>query len=53
MKHLLAPIAGAMTMTASTAEAQQPNVAGRRVSPEQVRSVAPAWERYTQERLYK
>lgn len=39
-------------MTASSADAQQPNVAGRRFSPEQVRSVAPALEKYTQERLY-
>ena len=39
-------------MAASTADAQQPNVAGRRFSPEQVRSVAPALERHTQERLY-
>lgn len=39
-------------MTASTADAQQPNVAGRRFSPEQVRSVAPALEKYIQERLY-
>ena len=39
-------------MIASAAEAQQPNVAGRRLSPEQVRSVAPALEKYTQERLY-
>jgi 4-carboxymuconolactone decarboxylase len=39
-------------MVASTADAQQPNVAGRRFSPEQVRSVAPALERDTQERLY-
>ena len=39
-------------MAASTADAQQPNVAGRRFSPEQVRSVAPALEKHTQERLY-
>ena len=39
-------------MAASTADAQQPNIAGRRVSPEQVRSVAPALEAYTQQRLY-
>lgn len=31
---------------------QQPNVAGRRFSPDQVRSVAPALEKQTQERLY-
>jgi len=39
-------------MIISTADAQQPNVAGRRFSPEQVRAVAPALEKYTQERLY-
>ena len=39
-------------MAASAADAQQPNVAGRRFSPEQVRSVAPALEKHTQERLY-
>ena len=30
----------------------QPNIHARRTSPEQVQSVAPALERYTQERLY-
>ncbi|WP_277969906.1 carboxymuconolactone decarboxylase family protein [Sphingomonas echinoides] len=39
-------------MSASTADAQQPNLASRRFSPEQVRAVTPALERYTQERLY-
>jgi 4-carboxymuconolactone decarboxylase len=39
-------------MPASTADAQQPNAAGRRFSPEQVRSVAPALEKYPQERIY-
>ena len=34
------------------AQARQPNVEDRRLSPEQVRNVAPALERYTQERLY-
>src|SRR5687767_12096614 len=52
MKHLFALTAGVTAMTASPAEAQQPNVEGRRFSPEQVRSVAPALEKYTQERLY-
>ncbi|MGK6318359.1 carboxymuconolactone decarboxylase family protein [Sphingomonas sp. DT-204] len=52
MKHLSASIAGVIVMGASPAEAQQPNVEGRRLSPEQVRSVVPALERYTQERLY-
>jgi 4-carboxymuconolactone decarboxylase len=52
VKHLLAFIAGITAIAASTADAQQPNVAGRRFSPEQVRSVAPALEKHTQERLY-
>jgi len=39
-------------MTPLFAGAQQPNVAGRRLSPEDVRRVAPALEKYTQERLY-
>lgn len=39
-------------MTTSPADAQQPNVPGRRFSPEQVQLVSPALERYTQERLY-
>ena len=29
----------------------QPNIQGRRLSPEDVRAVAPALEAYTQERL--
>ncbi|TCS10289.1 carboxymuconolactone decarboxylase family protein [Caulobacter sp. BK020] len=52
MKSFIALIAGVAAMAASTAQAPQPNVAGRRVSPEQVRSVAPALEQHTQERLY-
>src|SRR5688572_23291929 len=52
MKHLAAFVAGAIMMNATIAEAQQPNVGGRRVSPEQVRAVAPALEKHTQERLY-
>ncbi len=52
MKRLFAPLMGVLMMTATNAEAQQPNVEGRRLSPEQVRSVAPALERYTQGRLY-
>jgi len=52
MKLVTALIAGVFAMAATTAEAQQPNVAGRRVSPDQVRSVAPALEQHTQERLY-
>lgn len=34
------------------AQAQQPNIEGRRLSPEQVRAVSPALEAHTQERLY-
>ena len=39
-------------MVASSTEAQQPNISGRRISPEQVRLVAPALEKHTQDRLY-
>lgn len=39
-------------MSLSSAEARQPGVEHRCLSPEQVRAVAPALERYTQERLY-
>jgi 4-carboxymuconolactone decarboxylase len=52
VKPLSLFVAGVILMTASTANAQQPNVAGRRYSPDQVRAVAPALERYTQDRLY-
>jgi 4-carboxymuconolactone decarboxylase len=52
MKQFLAFVGGITAMAASGADAQQPNVAGRRFSPEQVRSVAPALEKHTQERLY-
>src|SRR3712207_1157259 len=52
VKHMFALVAGVTAMVASTADAQQPNVAGRRFSPEQIRSVAPALEKHTQERLY-
>ncbi len=51
MKPLFACRAGAAAMVASAADAQQPTAA-RRVSPEQVHSVAPALETHTQERLY-
>ena len=33
-------------------QSTQPNIPGRRLSPEDVRTVAPALEAYTQERLY-
>ncbi|AZE83865.1 4-carboxymuconolactone decarboxylase [Pseudomonas orientalis] len=52
MKHLAPIIAGAIIMTTTSTEAQQPTNEGRRFSPEQVRSVAPALEQYTQDRLY-
>jgi 4-carboxymuconolactone decarboxylase len=52
VKQFLSFLAGVAAMFASAADAQQPNVAGRRFSPEQVRSVAPALEKQTQERLY-
>ncbi len=39
-------------MSASSTGAEPANVEYRSVSPEQIRSVAPALERYTQERLY-
>jgi 4-carboxymuconolactone decarboxylase len=52
VKSIIALIAGVSVMAATNADAQQPNVAGRRLSPDQVRSVAPALEKDTQERLY-
>lgn len=52
MKQFLPLVAGFTAMMSSAADAQQPNVAGRRFSPDQVRSVAPALEKHTQERLY-
>ncbi len=51
MTFLAALTAGALLMS-TAAQAQQPNPAGRRVSPDQVRAVAPALEAHTQERLY-
>src|SRR4051812_19707852 len=42
---------GLLSMT-FPAMAQQPDIASRRVSPDDVRSVAPALEKYTQEGLY-
>ena len=52
MKHLSPLIAGAIIMTAISTEAAQLNNEGRCFSPDQVRSVAPALEQYTQDRLY-
>jgi 4-carboxymuconolactone decarboxylase len=47
----LAPIIASLLFVAS-AHAQQPDIGGRRLSPDDVRRVAPALEAYTQERLY-
>src|SRR5215207_7739093 len=52
MKALEATIASLFLMASPSAEAEQPNVAGRRLSPEDVRRVAPALEKYTHDRLY-
>src|SRR4051795_2619016 len=52
VKLLAAALASLLVGGASSAQAEQPNIAGRRLSPEDVRSVAPALEKYTQERLY-
>src|SRR3954451_4718663 len=52
MKALPVIIASVFLIASPSAEAQQPNVAGRRLSPEDVRRVAPALDKYTQERLY-
>jgi 4-carboxymuconolactone decarboxylase len=46
------PTAARPTTSAAATKITQPNVEGRRLSPDDVRSVAPALERYTQERLY-
>jgi 4-carboxymuconolactone decarboxylase len=52
MKRLVTAIASLFLMALSPAEAEQPDIAGRRLSPDDVRRVAPALEKYTQERLY-
>lgn len=39
-------------LAASSAHAQQPDLGNRRLSPEDVRKVAPALEKYTQEHLH-
>jgi 4-carboxymuconolactone decarboxylase len=52
MKTLAATLASLFLVASSSAEAEQPNVAGRRLSPEDVRRVAPGLEKYTQDRLY-
>lgn len=52
MKRLAPLIAGAMIMNATNVEAEQPSNERRRFTSDQVRSVAPALEQYTQDRLY-
>lgn len=53
IRPALLSLTGITVMSLSSpAHAQQPDVESRRLSPEKVRSVAPALERYTQERLY-
>jgi 4-carboxymuconolactone decarboxylase len=48
---LLVAIAS-LFLACTCAQAQQPDIAGRRLSPDDVRRVAPALEKYTQDRLY-
>lgn len=48
----VAALAAMLPLPASAQEVTQPNVERRRLSPEQVREVAPALEAYTQQRLY-
>jgi 4-carboxymuconolactone decarboxylase len=52
MKPIAATIASLFLVASSSAQAGQPNITGRRLSPEDVRRVAPALEKYTQDRLY-
>src|SRR6478609_2161741 len=52
MKLFAAALASLFVGAAASAQAQQPDVGARRLSPEDVRSVASALEKYTQERLY-
>src|SRR3954471_6394924 len=49
MKLLAAALA---SLFVTSAQAEHPDIAGRRLSPNDVRRVAPALETYTQERLY-
>jgi 4-carboxymuconolactone decarboxylase len=46
------PTAASSTAAGPATTITQPDVGARRLSPDDVRSVAPALERYTQERLY-
>ena len=52
MKRLVTAIASLFLMVSPSVQAEQPDIAGRRLSPDDVRRVAPALEKYTQERLY-
>ena len=51
MKRLGTAIASLFLMVSPSAPAEQLDIAGRRLSPDDVRVVAPALERYTQGRL--
>ena len=51
MKGFITTIASVF-LAASPAQAQQPDLGNRRLSPEDVRTVAPALEKYTQAHLY-
>jgi 4-carboxymuconolactone decarboxylase len=51
MRHLILTFAS-LVLGAAAAEAQQPDVGNRRLSPDDVRAVAPALEAYTQQNLY-
>jgi alkylhydroperoxidase/carboxymuconolactone decarboxylase family protein YurZ len=52
MKLFAAALASLFVGAAASAQAQQPDIGARRLLPEDVRAVAPALEKYTQERLY-
>ena len=52
MKIIAAILATAGALASAPALAQQPDLANRRLSPEDVRRVAPALEKYTQQGLY-
>lgn len=51
MRNLILTFAS-LVLGAAVAEAQQSDLRGRRVSPEDMRAVAPALEAYTQQNLY-
>lgn len=52
MKILAAFLAAASALASAPAFAQQPDLGNRRLTPEDVRRVAPALEKYTQDGLY-